>query len=235
MWLSTAVPIHRWGPIWFCCCTFRRVDLRDSDADEAAEPRPLARTIEQLSGDLAALAEQTIAQIYRELPTYAVVPASALQASIQRNLNIALRALRSGTEPAPSELPQAEITGRERARQGVPVEDTMRVWRLNMGNVRRRFLELAALNGVPAKMALDGARLLWSVSDAFTTCSALVYQELSGENALHDAHRQRAERKANRRRAGGSTSTSSGTGCAGSARSPGRRCRPQPRCAGSGS
>jgi putative transposase len=158
--------------------------------DGAAVPSRLARTIDQLADDLAALTEQTIAQGLRELPTYAGVPTSALQASIERNLNIVLRALGSGVAPKPSELPEAEITGRERARQGVPIEDMMRAYRLNIGNVQRRFLELAALNGVPAETALDGARLLWSVSDAFTVRLALAYQELSVENALHDAHRR---------------------------------------------
>lgn len=158
--------------------------------DGTALSARLARTIDQLAGDLAGLTEQTIAQGLRELPTYAGVPTSALRASIERNLNIALRALRSGVEPTPSELPEAEITGRERARQGVPIEDMMRAYRLNIGNVQRRFLELAALNGVRADTALDGARLLWSVSDAFTVRLALAYQELSVENALHDAHRR---------------------------------------------
>jgi putative transposase len=156
------------------------------DAD--AVPASLVRTIGRLAGDLEDLTDRTIAQGLRELPTYAAVPTSALRASVERNLNIALGALRSGVAPAPDQLPEAEITGRERARQGVPIEDMMRAYRLNIGNVQRRFLDLAALNGVPAETALDGARLLWSVSDAFTVRLALAYQELTAEDALHDAH-----------------------------------------------
>jgi hypothetical protein len=161
----------------------------EQEPGRIAMPR-FARTVEQLARELAPLTEQTISQIHRELPTYAGVPTSALQVSIQRNHGTALRALRSGVEPTPDEVPEAEITGRERARQGVPVEDMMRAYRINIGVVQRRFLELAALNDVLAELALDGARLLWSVSDAFTTRLALVYQELSVEDALHDAHRR---------------------------------------------
>lgn len=162
----------------------------DPGSAEAVLPPRLARAIERLAGDRVLLTERTTSQVYRELKTYQGVPTSSLQAAIQRNINTALRALRTGVEPAPGELPEAEITVRERARQGVPVEDMMRAYRINIGVVQRRFLELAALSDVPAELVLEGARLLWSVSDAFTTRVAQVYQELSVENALQDAHRR---------------------------------------------
>jgi putative transposase len=152
--------------------------------------RELLRTIERLAADSAGQIERSISLIYRELPSYTAVPVSSLQASVQRNLNIALRALRSGVEPAPADLPEAEITVRERAKQGVPIEDMMRAYRINFGVIQSRFLDLASAAGVPPQVVLDQARLLWEVSDAFTTRVALVYQELSVESALHDAHRR---------------------------------------------
>jgi len=57
-----------------------------------------------LAQDLDTVAERTIAQIYQELPSYATVPFAGLRASIQRYLDTALRALRSGVPPRPDEL-----------------------------------------------------------------------------------------------------------------------------------
>lgn len=150
----------------------------------------IAGTIEHLASDAPLLIDRTITLVKQELPSYVAVPVAALQASVQRNLNIALRALRLGCAPSPGDVPEAEITVRERARQAVPVEDMMRAYRICIGVIQQRFLELAALDGVPPDAVLEGARLLWSVGDAFTTRVALAYQELSVEHALHDAQRR---------------------------------------------
>lgn len=136
-----------------------------------------------------AISERTIAEIYRELPSYAGVPFAALTASTRRNLGIALRALRANTAPRPEQLPEALITVTERVQQGVPVEDMMRAYRINIGMIEEWFVDLTDESGVPSGLALAGSRLLWSVGDAFTTQIALVYQDLRIENALHDAQR----------------------------------------------
>lgn len=156
-------------------------------------PRPadlLASAADRLAAESGKLIERTIALVYQELPSYARVPLSALRASARRNLDIALRALRSRHAPGPDDLPEAEITVRERVQHGVPVEDMMRAYRINIGVIEKTFIEIAARDCVSPDLVLEGSRLLWSVGDAFTTRIALVYQELGIENALHAAHRR---------------------------------------------
>lgn len=136
------------------------------------------------------ISERAIAEIYRELPSYAGVPFSGLTASTRRNLDIALRALRANTAPRPDQLPEAWITVTERVGQGVPVEDMMRAYRINIGVIEARFVDLAEESGLASGTVLAGSRLLWSVGDAFMTQIALVYQDLRIENALHDAQRK---------------------------------------------
>lgn len=154
------------------------------------DPSVLSDVVGRLAGEREPLIERTIAAVYAELPSYAGVPVSALHASADRNLNIALRALQSGTSPSPENIPEAETTVRERAQHGVPIEDMMRGYRINLGVIEQRFIDVAAAGGVGSDVVFDGARLLWAVSDAFTTKAALVYQELGIENALHHAHRR---------------------------------------------
>lgn len=137
-----------------------------------------------------AISERTIAEIYQELPSYAGVPFAGLRASTQRNLDIAVRALRANAAPRPDELPEAWITVTERVQQGVPVEDMMRAYRINIGVIEARFIDVAEEAGLPPGLVLAGSRLLWSVGDAFTTQIALVYQDLRIEHALHDAQRR---------------------------------------------
>ncbi|XRQ08574.1 PucR family transcriptional regulator [Actinomadura welshii] len=161
------------------------------DAARPARGRAaLDRVIDRLAAESGTLTERTIALV-GDLPSYAAVPVSNLEASGRRNLAAAVETLRSGAAPAPDDLaPTAEITVRERASQGVPIEDMMRAYRSNIGVIHDRFAELAEGGGVPSRLVLLGARLLWALSDAFTTRIALEYQNLGIDNALREAHRR---------------------------------------------
>ncbi|MBB5140576.1 putative transposase [Thermocatellispora tengchongensis] len=146
--------------------------------------------MDRLAGEIGMLTERTITLV-SELPSYAAVPVSNLEASGRRNLDAAVETLRSGVAPTQDDLaPAAEITVRERASQGVPIEDMMRAYRCNIGVIHDRFVELAEEGGVPSRLVLLGAQLLWALSDAFTTRVALEYQNLGIDNALREAHRR---------------------------------------------
>ena len=148
---------------------------------------PVAATLMDADDEIS---KRTIAEIYRELPSYAGVPFCGLEASTRRNLGVSLRALRANAAPRPDQLSEAWITVTERVQQGVPVEDMMRAYRINIGVIEARFVDVAEQAGVPTGLMLAGSRLLWLVGDAFMTQIALVYQELRIEHALHDAQRK---------------------------------------------
>jgi putative transposase len=150
----------------------------------------LSRTVEKLLEDVELVVTSTVGLIREELRSYGNVPDSELGASIQRNLDRAAGGVRSGTAPAPAEMEEAEIVTHERAREGVPVEDIMRAYRISIGVIQERFVELASEERVPPDIVLVGARLLWSVGDAFTTRVALAYRQISIDSALRDAHQR---------------------------------------------
>ncbi|MER7453439.1 helix-turn-helix domain-containing protein [Nocardia beijingensis] len=98
---------------------------------------------------------------------------------------MAARALRSAT---PGEFPEAEITVRERAGQGIPIEDMLHGYRMSISVIQARFTELAIECGASPDLMLDGVRRLWSMSDAFTARASKVYQKLGIERALGATH-----------------------------------------------
>lgn len=138
------------------------------------------------------IADRTIAHVYRELPSYATVPHSVLPAAAARNLDVTLRALRSGRTPAPEELPGTTVTVTERVQHHVPVEDIMRAFRINLGVVEELFVEIARRDRVPPDIVLEGSRLLWSVGDALMAKIATVYQDLRIEGAVQDMQQRSA-------------------------------------------
>ncbi|MDF2707633.1 MAG: PucR family transcriptional regulator [Nonomuraea muscovyensis] len=142
--------------------------------------------VRRLAGDGDLLLERTLV-LLGELASYAPIPSAALAESARRNLDTAVRALRSGRELSPEELPESGIT-RERARQGVPIEDMLWGYRANIGVIQRRFIEIAFTEGVAPELMLDGSRLLWSLGDAFTHQVMRWYQEWTVEQALRDSH-----------------------------------------------
>ncbi len=78
--------------------------------------------------------------------------------SVRRNLTIAVRALRSGRLLRGRRgLAEAEQTTRERFAHGIPAEEIIRAFRVSIGLIQERFVEICFDEGVPTDTALAGA------------------------------------------------------------------------------
>ncbi len=152
----------------------------------------LELALAQLSDALPHLAEETCARIYRELDSYAEVDRVALEASVARNLGIALGALREGAAPSPDSLDAAMQTARERHEVRVPVEELIRAFRVSIALIHETFVDIALSLGVPVADVIAGSRVLWAVGDAFTTRVVTTYHALEIDAALADASRRTA-------------------------------------------
>ena len=148
------------------------------------------RVIARLDLDLGRLTAFTVLRVYDELTSYAPVAREALEVSVRRNLAIAVRALRSGRPPAAAELAEAELTTRERFERGIPVEEIIRAFRISIGLIQERFVEICFTEEIPADATLAGSRLLWAVGDAFTTRVITAYHAFDLDSALQDAQRR---------------------------------------------
>lgn len=150
-------------------------------------PEPVVVRLDQ---DIARLTPVTISRVLDELDSYATVDPADLEVSVRRNLTIAVRALRSGRPPVAGELAEAEQTTRERFAHGIPVEEIIRAFRVSIGLIQERFVEICFEEGIPTDTALAGSRLLWVVGDAFTTRVITAYHAFDLDSALQDAQRR---------------------------------------------
>jgi putative transposase len=144
----------------------------------------------RLERDIAQLTPTTVSRVLQDLSSYQTVEPTALEISVSRNLAIAVRALRSGRPPAASDLGEAEQTTRERFGHGIPVEEIIRAFRISIGLIQERFVEICFAQGVPADATLAGSRILWATGDAFTTRVITAYHAFDLDSALQDAQRR---------------------------------------------
>lgn len=158
---------------------------------------PRSETLESvltvLADSLPGLTNETCLQIYRDLTSYqGVVERETLESSVARNLDIALHALRVGRAPTSDTLVQADTTAQERYDVGVPVEEIILGFRVSISLIHERFIDLGLSLDLPVDAIIAGSRILWNVSDAFTTRVVTTYHDLEVNAALADAHRRAA-------------------------------------------
>lgn len=153
-----------------------------------------ARVAELVAGARARmpeLVEATVAAIRRELPVYGDqvhVTVDELRGSVVRNLDVAVRTL-EGT--APPDLGQARNTGRVRARQGAPLPELVRAYRIGLTEVWRAVvaqLQDGRPGDLPALAAATSA--IWDLADDYAEALTSAYRSASAELILaHQAER----------------------------------------------
>ena len=155
-------------------------------------PDTLGVVLARLGDSLPDLTDETCLRIYRDLASYQLVAREALESSVARNLRIALNALRVGTAPTSRSLVEADTTAQERHEVGVPVEEIILGFRVSISLIHERFIDLGLSLGMPVDALITGSRILWDVSDAFTTRVVSTYHDLEVTAALADARRRAA-------------------------------------------
>ncbi len=157
----------------------------------ATVPVPVPEiVVARLARDADQLISATISRVRGELVLYAAVDPKLHAVSARRNLDIAVRALRSNKSPTPMELSEVAQTTKERISQGLPVEEIIQAFRISIGEIQERFLSICFEEGIPADGTLSGSRLLWVLGDAFTTRVVIAYHSFGLDNALHQAQRR---------------------------------------------
>lgn len=142
-----------------------------------AEPA-VARLATATRARLPELVEDTFTRIVAEMPVYRearFVSHEKLRGSCDTNLRFLLRAL---AEPGTPDLSQAAATGVARARQGAPLPELLRAFRIGFTEVWQRFVDLT-------KSDPDGlvaaTRALWTLIDDYTEALTEAYRETLAE------------------------------------------------------
>jgi putative transposase len=163
----------------------RRVDRATWDR----EIRPLLSRLSARDDDVA---ETALAELRKVLPSYRNVSDAALRASARRNSANAIKTLSARRLPSNAELAEAAVAARERAHQGVPVQDVLTAYRLSLHHIREFLTEAATSAGCSPAVTLEMVQLLWALADAVGVRLATVHRDAELEIARHD-ERQRSE------------------------------------------
>ncbi|GHF82304.1 helix-turn-helix domain-containing protein [Amycolatopsis bartoniae] len=144
-----------------------------------AEPA-VARLADAARARLPELTETTFAAIIGEMRVYSdarFVSHDDLRSSCAANLAFLLRAL---AEPGTPDLSQAAATGRERARQGAPLPELLRAFRIGFTEVWQRFVE-STVSDHDTGGLVAATRALWTLIDDYTETLTEAYRETLAE------------------------------------------------------
>lgn len=137
------------------------------------------------------LVERTVDAILDGLPVYRdekFVPRADLHRSVVLNLDVAVRTLEGAQR---LDTTQATLTGRTRARQGSPLPELVRAYRLGLTEVWRSVVDLLE-DGRPGDLAalVSATTAIWALADDYAEALTSAYNSTSVELMIaHQAQR----------------------------------------------
>jgi PucR-like helix-turn-helix protein len=147
-------------------------------------------------GDLDAVAEVLLARAevlveaqlvaLRAFAGYDRVPHPELRKSARRNVLRVAAVLHGRTDLPPEADENERSSGRQRALQGIPAEEVVGAYRAVMGVLREEFLAAAERLGTPVQDILAATRLLWDLTDRYSTELVAARRQIDIEVARRD-------------------------------------------------
>jgi hypothetical protein len=136
----------------------------------------LARIVERV--DPADVAREMIAAFRTEIAGYRRLPESVLGGQIfevsRSNVELFFRSVAEGVEPSPGEMAAFRESARNRASEGMPLEDLLHAYRLG-GRLGWRAIAAAAADDEERRALLAGAELLMRYVDEVSAAVAQTY------------------------------------------------------------
>ncbi len=139
--------------------------------------------VERIVGRALALANEDEA--------YSVIPAAELSAAAEGLARAAVSGLFDGRPPTDDELELAALLGERRARQNVPLEQVLRLFRLGARDALEMVQDVAAIAGLDATATVDLAVDLWDWIDAVSVAVTDAHHRVELVHARQD-QQQRA-------------------------------------------
>ena len=161
-------------------------------APTAGAAHVVGSLVAEIETELDALVARTGDRIRDEIPEFRRVPADRLAQAIRGNITRALEALRDLRAPTGDELERAADVGRERAEQGLGVDEVLHAYRLSISSVWSRFGEVAREHGADVASVLAFSETLWLWADAVMDIVADAHREVELEQAREEQQRRDA-------------------------------------------
>lgn len=149
--------------------------------------------ISSLSASAEDVSKTSLHELRTHVPSYSTVPDHQIQRSVQMNIDASCQAL-GGRTAVPSLAQRQLIDERvaERVSSGVPIEDVIRGFRVAWSFIRERFVQIGREVGLDSQNILEGAQILWELSDLLMAQASLTYQQLGIDSELVVAARRSA-------------------------------------------
>ena len=160
--------------------------------DRATWDREIGPLLTRLAVCDAQVADAALKALRKVLPSYDEVSDDQLRASALRNSSTARKMLAARKLPGEAELAQAAVAAKERADQGVYVQDVLTAYRLSIHQVREFLTEAAIAADCSPAVTVEMVQLLWAMADAVGVRLATVHRDAELVIARH-GERQRAE------------------------------------------
>lgn len=151
----------------------------------------------RLLEDLDRLTDRLVERINRHEPLYAEtepVSSEDLRSSVRTNLERSMQALSGRIPPGHDWSDQAIETGRQRARQGMPLETVLRAYRLGGSVIWEGLVEAARREPEtfdPDRL-LDAAAPIWQLIDGHSTMMSEAYRLEESRLRSRDLRRRQA-------------------------------------------
>lgn len=150
--------------------------------DDEPDAVTMEAAVHRLQLKAERLARECADRVFGELPTYTHVPRNAVETSALRHVHRALAALLQRQAPGADSVDEGDLA-RERARQGVRVEEVLRGYRICLKVIRDEFVRQAAYVGLGTDKVAQGVQVLWDVSDVVTVQLAVAHREITIQQA----------------------------------------------------
>jgi putative transposase len=149
-------------------------------------PRGLEAVADALMARMDALVEAQVSAC-RDFGGYDRIPPEALRTSARRNVLRVVATLRGNPDLPPEEDAETErSSGQQRALQGIPSEVVVGAYRVVMSILREEFLATAQRLAIPPEEVLQATRLLWDLTDRYSTEVVAARQQIDIEFARRD-------------------------------------------------
>jgi hypothetical protein len=140
----------------------------------------------RLLDEVDVIADQILARMREELPSHANLAPEALRPGVVTIVRLSLAAFHQRRSATRSDLEEAERTGENRARLGVPVDEMLRAFRIGAQEVWAHQRDHGVREGLDEAVLLEGAQAAWEWTDLAMAHAAKSHRRVELELASHD-------------------------------------------------
>ena len=140
----------------------------------------------RLLDEIDLIADQILARMREELPSYANLAPEALRPGVVTIVRLSLAAFHQHRSATRADLEEAERTGENRARVGVPVDEMLRAFRIGAQEVWAHQHDQGLREGLDEAVLLEVAQAAWEWTDLAMAHAAKTHRRVELELASHD-------------------------------------------------